>query len=59
VEQGDSVCSGKDHAELDLDTAGDMCKGAEAFSAMHPGDTPGTRVSVEMCELKLHRNLTE
>ena len=34
-------------------TAEDMEAGAQAFSAMDPADTPGTRVSVDMCELKL------
>jgi hypothetical protein len=34
-------------------TADDMRTGAEGFSAMDPSDTPGTRVSVDMCELKL------
>ncbi len=34
-------------------TAEDMDAGARAFSAMDPGETPGTRVSVDMCEIKL------
>ena len=34
-------------------TAEDMDAGAQAFSAMDPGDTPGTRTSVDMCEVKL------
>ena len=34
-------------------TAEDMETGAQAFSAMDPGDTPGTRASVDMCEVKL------
>jgi hypothetical protein len=34
-------------------TAEDMETGARAFSAMDPGDTPGTRASVDMCETKL------
>jgi len=38
-----------------FDTAEDMRKGAEAFSAMDPADTPGTRVSVDMCERMLER----
>jgi hypothetical protein len=42
-----------------FDTAVDMRKGAEAFSAMDPADTPGTRVSIDMCELKLDRHVTE
>ena len=31
----------------------DMREGAEALSAMDPADTPGTRASVDMCELKV------
>jgi hypothetical protein len=27
--------------------------GAETFAAMDPAETPGTRASVDMCELKL------
>jgi hypothetical protein len=34
-------------------TAEDMEAGAQAFSAMDPADTPGTRASVDMCEIKL------
>jgi hypothetical protein len=34
-------------------TAEDMEAGAQAFSAMDAADTPGTRASVDMCELKL------
>ena len=34
-------------------TAEDMSAGDEAFSAMDASDTPGTRASVDMCELKL------
>ena len=34
-------------------TADDMDAGARAFSAMDPADTPGTRASVDMCEVKL------
>jgi len=41
-----------------FDTAEDMRKGAEAFSAMDPSETPGTRISVDMCELTLDRRLT-
>ena len=36
-----------------FDTADDMAAGAQAFSAMDPGETPGTRVSVDMSELML------
>ena len=42
-----------------FETAEDMRTGAEAFSAMDPADTPGTRVSVDMCERKLERYITE
>ena len=34
-------------------TAEDMEAGAQAFSAMDPADTPGTRATVDMCEVKL------
>ena len=34
-------------------TAEDMSAGAQAFSAMDTSETPGARVSVDMCELKL------
>ena len=36
-----------------FETAEDMAKGAQAFSDMDPGETPGTRASVDMCEAKL------
>jgi hypothetical protein len=38
-----------------FDTADDMREGDQAFGAMDSSDTPGTRVSVDMCELKLER----
>jgi hypothetical protein len=34
-------------------TAEDMRAGAETFSAMDASETPGTRASVDMCEVKL------
>jgi hypothetical protein len=40
-----------------FETAEDMSAGAQAFSAMDPSETPGTRASVDMCELKLEREL--
>jgi hypothetical protein len=40
-----------------FDTAEDMRAGGEAFAAMDPGETPGTRVSVDTCELKLERHV--
>jgi len=36
-----------------FNTADDMRVGGEAFAAMDPTETPGTRVSVDMCENKL------
>jgi hypothetical protein len=35
-----------------FDSAADMQAGSEVFAAMDPTETPGTRVSVDMCELK-------
>jgi hypothetical protein len=40
-----------------FDSAEDMRVGGETFAAMDPADTPGTRASVDMCELKLEREL--
>jgi len=34
-------------------TAQDMEAGARVMGSMDPGETPGTRVSVDMCELEL------
>jgi hypothetical protein len=34
-------------------TAEDMDAGAKVFAAMDPSETPGTRASVDACELKL------
>lgn len=42
-----------------FDTAADMREGDQAFGAMEPSDTPGTRVSVDMCELKLERRVSD
>jgi hypothetical protein len=36
-----------------FDSAEDMRIGGEAFAAMDPTETPGTRASVDMCEMKL------
>ena len=41
-----------------FETADDMSVGAKAFSAMDSSETPGTRTSVDMCEVKLDRQLT-
>ena len=38
-------------------TAEAMDEGGRAFAAMDPSDTPGTRVSVDMCEVKLELQL--
>ena len=38
--------------------AEDMSAGAEAFSAMDASETPGTRASVDMTEVKLERDLS-
>jgi hypothetical protein len=40
-----------------FESAEDMEAGARAFSAMDPSETPGTRASVDMCEVKLERTL--
>jgi hypothetical protein len=41
-----------------FDTAEAMREGDEAFGAMDPSDTPGTRASVDRCELKLDRRVS-
>ncbi len=40
-----------------FDTAEDMRQGDEAFGAMDASETPGTRVSVDRCELTLDRHV--
>ena len=40
-----------------FDSAEDMRAGAEGFAAMDPAETPGTRVSVDTCELTLDRRV--
>jgi hypothetical protein len=35
-----------------------MNTGAAAFSAMDASETPGTRASVDMCEIKLEREVS-
>jgi hypothetical protein len=39
-------------------TAEDMTVGAAAFSAMDTAETPGTRASVDMCEMKLEQHFS-
>jgi hypothetical protein len=38
-----------------FDNEQDLRSGGQAFAAMDPSDTPGTRVSVDVCELKVER----
>jgi len=38
-----------------FDTAEDMRAGDQAFGAMDPSDTPGTRTSVDMCEVRFEQ----
>ena len=38
-------------------TLADMTAGAQVFGAMDPSETPGIRVSVDSCEVKLERQL--
>jgi hypothetical protein len=40
-----------------FDSAEDMRAGGEAFAAMDAGETPGRRVSVDACEVKLDRRV--
>lgn len=41
-----------------FESAADMEAGDKVFSAMDSSETPGTRASVDMCEVKLERTLT-
>lgn len=41
-----------------FDNAEDMEAGDQVFSAMDPSDTPGTRASVDMCELRFEQTLS-
>ena len=40
-----------------FDTSEDMRTGGEVFAAMNPSETPGTRASVDTCEVKLERRM--
>jgi hypothetical protein len=42
----------------EFESTEDMEAGARVFSAMDSGETPGTRASVDMCEVKIERSLT-
>jgi hypothetical protein len=41
-----------------FESAEDMEAGGQVFSAMDSSETPGTRASVDMCELQFERTLT-
>lgn len=41
-----------------FETAEEMRAGDQAFGAMDPSETPGTRTSVDMCEMKLERQMS-
>jgi hypothetical protein len=41
-----------------FESAEDMEAGSKVFSAMDSSETPGTRASVDMCEVKVERTLT-
>lgn len=41
-----------------FDSAEDMAAGDQVFSAMDASDTPGTRASVDMCELRFEQTLS-
>ena len=41
-----------------FESAENMEAGGKAFSAMDASETPGTRASVDMCEVRLERTLT-
>ena len=40
-----------------FDSEADLRAGSETFAAMDPSETPGTRASVDMGELKVEREL--
>jgi hypothetical protein len=40
-----------------FESAEDMEAGGQVLAAMDPSETPGTRASVDMCEVKLERAL--
>jgi hypothetical protein len=40
-----------------FDSAEDMAAAEEAFSAMDSSDTPGTRASIDRCEVKVERRV--
>ena len=42
-----------------FDSMDDMQAGAKVFEAMDASETPGTRSSVDMCEVKLERSVSQ
>jgi hypothetical protein len=42
-----------------FDSEADMRVGDEKFGAMDPSETPGTRASVDMCEVKVDRRVSQ
>jgi hypothetical protein len=42
-----------------FDTADDMAAAEEAFDSMDPGETPGTRASVDRTEMKFERQMAQ
>jgi hypothetical protein len=42
-----------------FDTAEDMRAAEEVFDSMDPGETPGTRASIDRCEMKLDRRMSD
>jgi len=40
-----------------FDSAEDMAAAEAAFDAMDPGETPGTRASVDRCEMKVEQRV--
>ena len=41
-----------------FDTEEDMIEGGRVFSAMDPGETPGTRSSVDSCEIAIEAKVS-
>jgi hypothetical protein len=45
-------------AVIFFETEEDMRKGSEALDQMDTGETPGTRASVDLCEVKFERDMS-
>jgi hypothetical protein len=41
-----------------FDTEEDLRKGSETLDAMDAGETPGTRASVDLCEVKVDKDMS-